>query len=131
MGVRFPSSIANFTALGTIVTTAETIIATTAPISPSVDTGIVIISWYVVVTIGTAGTSLAVRIRRGQLLTSALVNVFAPLTVVAGNTVEASGIYNDAPPGVLASQQYSLTLTVGAATGNSTSLDVALIALAF
>lgn len=130
MGVRFPSVFSNSIVNPAISTTAETVIATTPPFSPPIDAAQVIIHVVCSITIGTAGATLTLTIRRGPLVTSPLVQVHQPgITVVAGNTLGFGAFYVDTP-GAVGGQQYSLTATVGSATGNSTVLDAAILAMA-
>src|SRR5207302_9989533 len=79
---------------------AETIVATTGPVNPAVDTALVILFWFGELTIGTSGTSLNIKIRRGATLTDTLVNVGQARTVVAGNLVSFSGWTFDTPGAV-------------------------------
>lgn len=126
MGVRFPGSGNNTIVAATIVTTAETVVATSNALSPALDFELIIILWEVTLTIGTTGNLLTPKLRRGTTVAGTLVNVGTGVTVVAPNVVKLSGVYTDTP-GAVAGQQYSITLTVGAATANSTVSDVSIV----
>lgn len=108
---------------------AETIVATTGAINPPNDAAVFLLFWFCELTIGTSGTALNAKIRRGAALTSTLINVGQARTVAAGNLVSFSGYYFDTP-GAVAEVQYSLTLQVTAGAAASTLTDVCLLALA-
>ena len=129
MGVRFPS-VASTTFIGPLPASGvETLLLTTPPINEPIDNAQVLLQWYASITAGTSTTSFQFRIRRGTLITSPVVfagNSF--VTVVATQNYIASGCYPDSP-GIVAGQQYSLTIVQGAATGAGTFLDGALVAM--
>ncbi len=130
MGVRLPSvTTAPQLANVTVVTTAETIIATLPPFNISLDYAQILLFWWAMFTVGVGGTGVTVRVRRGAALTSPLVNIGnAILNPGAGNTINLSGCYADVP-GAVAGQQYVLTVQQTAATANGTALDPAFIAI--
>lgn len=108
---------------------AETIVATTGPVNPPVDTALILLFWFAELTIGTSGTALNIRIRRGTALTDTLINVGQARTVAAGNLISLCGQYFDTP-GAVAEVQYSLTAQVTAGAAASTFTDVFMMALA-
>lgn len=108
---------------------AETIIATSNAVIQAGDGAAVLVLWYMTVTIGTAGTGLIMRMRRGPLITGPPLNGGPSLTVVAGNTVLLSGALPDLFV-ALGPVQYSITLQVTAATANSAVADVTLFTIA-
>lgn len=128
MGVRLPSVFTN-TFIGPLPANAnETIIFQLPPISPQIDNAPILFFWCLDVTGGTTATGHVVRIRRGTALTGALVMVLNMVTTeVAGARNVASGVYFDTP-GVVAGQQYVLTLSQTAATGAGTFNDGAFMA---
>lgn len=128
MGVRTATTQTN-TIIASPALAAETIIATIQPISLTVDSAIVTLFWMCNITIGTTGTAMIFRIRRGTALAATLISaVNWSTTVVAGNSYNPSGHYFEAP-GALANVQYSLTAQITAATAPSTVGDVCLSAM--
>lgn len=129
MGVRFPS-VATTTFIGPLpASAAETLVFTTPPINEPIDNAQVLLFWSCVITPGTSTTSLVYRVRRGTLVTSPLVNAAAwSFTTVAANLLFNSGWYPD-NPGVVAGQQYSLTVVQTADTVAGAFVDGAMIAM--
>jgi hypothetical protein len=129
MGVRFPSVFSNAFIGPLPASGAETICYTTSPISEPVDNAQVLIFWGFSYIPGTANTSATFTLRRGPLLTSPTFQAgLWTTTVVAGNAIITSGAYADSP-GVVAGQQYTLTIQQGAATGAGTFRDGYLMAM--
>jgi len=126
MGVRIASVFTN-TIIGSPALAAETIIATTGPIGLIEDNAQVFLHAFIELTIGTSGTALTLRLRRGALVGSPLVNVGQASTVVAANLVRANLVYADFP-GVAAGLQYTLTAQITAGAAASTVTDVGLMA---
>lgn len=128
MGVR-TNSISTSSILGSpIVTTAETIIATTGPLGLTIDNAEVLIWWMANITLTGSTTAFTARLRRGNALASTLVNVAQAVTAAANTTILINGCYRDTP-GVVAGVQYSLSVQMTAAAANSTVNDVSLIAM--
>jgi hypothetical protein len=129
MGVRFPS-VASNTFVGPLPANAtETVILTTPPINEPVDNAQVILLWFTSITAGTSTTSFQFKIRRGTTITGPVILAGTCfVTVVAAQNYISSGCYFDLP-GIVAGQQYSLTIIQGAATVAGTFLDGALMAL--
>lgn len=129
MGVRFPTVTTN-TFIGPLPASAvETLCLTTPGISEPIDNGQVILLWTASITPGTSTTSLVFRLRRGALVTSPLVNLTTfSFTTVAANLTTVSGWYFDSP-GIVAGQQYSLTVVQTADTVAGTWVDGALLAM--
>jgi hypothetical protein len=102
----------------TVVTTAETAVQVTGvvPSPPSGGQG-VRIRVSIQLTVGTAGTSLTVRVRQGNGLTGTIVGNPQAIVVAAGIVATSVEYVDYAPP---VNGQYTATVTVGAATGNST-----------
>jgi len=129
MGVRFPS-VASSTFIGPLpASAAETIILTTPPISEPVDNALVNLFWCANILAGTGTTALVFRIRRGATLTGAVVGA-GPWTHTLA--AAASGILSWADfdgPGVVAGQQYTLTISQTGATGAGTFNDGTLVAM--
>jgi len=126
MGVRIGSTYTT-TIIGSPALAAETIIATTGPLGLAIDNAAVFLHGFIELTIGTSGTGLTLRLRRGPLVTSPLINVGQASTVVAANLVRATIAYVDSP-GVQAGLQYTLTAQVTAGAAASTVSDCALLA---
>jgi hypothetical protein len=129
MGVRFPS-VASNTFVGPLPANAtETVILTTPPINEPVDNAQVLLLWFTSITAGTSTTSFQFKIRRGTTITGTVILAGTCfVTVVAAQNYISSGCYFDLP-GIVAGQQYSLTIIQGAATVAGTFLDGALMAL--
>jgi hypothetical protein len=129
MGVRFPT-VATTTFVGPLPANAnETVILTTPPINEPIDNAQIILMWMFASTTGASVNGLFYRIRRGT--TTAGVSIGAAqwvFTVGAAVATMQSGLYVDSP-GVVAGQQYSLTISQNAATGAGTFTDGVLIAM--
>ena len=102
-----------------VVTTAETVAATSPPVNTDGLQTVVSISGVLDVTIGTAGTTLTVKVERGAVAGGTLVTSQGPYTVTAAQRVPIPFAAVDVP-GVVVGQLYVVTVTVAAATGNST-----------
>lgn len=129
MGVRL-ASVFTTTFIGPLPASAvETIVLTTGAISEAVDNAPILIFWFASILTGTANTQLQFRLRRGTALTGALVGT-PPWTNTAGAAIQsiASGVYVDSP-GVVAGQQYTLTVVQASATGAGTWNDGCLLAM--
>jgi len=130
MGVRFPSVFTN-TFIGPLPANAtETVIATTPPLTITLDFAQVLLFWACSFSVvGASVTSHSFRIRRGTTAAGTVVFVatFAN-NATAGGFSTTSGVYADTP-GAVAGQQYSLTVAQNAATGAGTINDLALIAM--
>lgn len=127
MGVRLGSTSSNVI-IGSPALAAETIIATTGPLGLAVDNAQVVLLAFIDLTIGTSGTALTLRLRRGTTLTGTQVNVGQAMTVTAGNLVHWSTIDTD-QPGIAAGLQYTLTAQVTGGAAASTVSDVSLVAM--
>lgn len=103
-----------------LVTTAETVLVTSAPISLEGQTPLLTIWGMVAWTVGTGTTSATVRIRRGSL-TGAAILTMTGVTVAAGNVVSIPFLVTD-QPGDVADQVYVATVAQAAATANGTNL---------
>lgn len=112
----------------TLVTTAETVVATLPGISTQSADAIVRLTGQALVTLGTATTALVVRIRQGSLTGTVVGESEQPTAgVSAGNPFNVDINMNDTP-GEVASLVYVLTIAQIAATGNGTCIDAALSA---
>jgi hypothetical protein len=130
MGVRFVSNGNNTIVNTTVTTTTETVVATTPATNLTLDYQQVLLFWYFVFTTGAATTALTVRLRRGTTISGTLLNVATSTPVSASSAYYLSGCYTDIP-GIVAEQQWSITIQAAGATGNGTVNDacIALIAL--
>ncbi len=128
MGVRFPFVASNTIVNGTIVTTTDTVIITSPAINLTYDGALVLLLWFVRLSTGVGVTAVNYSLRRGTLATSPLVTVATISVAEAASTaVMRSSSYFDSP-GIVANQQYSLTLAQIAATGNGTVSDASIAA---
>lgn len=112
----------------TIVTTAETVLATVSGVSTPRKTNVNLSGWAQVTT-GTNTTSLVPRIRRGTDATGTLVGEGNPVTIgaAAGSTEDVEIRVSDV--GVdLANASYVLTVVQTAASANGTALQAGLTA---
>lgn len=128
MGVRWSTSFTTTIVNATIVTTAETIIATTAPINLTQDGALVLLLWSTNILAGTGVTNMQYLLRRGTLVTSPLINANVNEAQTAAVAAARGGSYPDSP-GIVAEQQYTLTVIQLGATGNGTVRDVFLAAI--
>jgi len=114
-----------------IVTTTETVVATSSPINADNLEQYVSIEGLLDLTVGTAGTTVTLRLRRGTTTAGTLIsqlNTWGPFTVTATNRVNfAIGGYD--VPGLSGGIQYVLTVAVASATGNSTANSAAIQAI--
>jgi hypothetical protein len=127
MGVRI-ATVTTTTVIASPAGAAETLICTTGPINLIADGAQVLLTWYLIVQLGAGVTSEATRLRRGPLVNSPLVNVFASVAATASTTILSTGCYADSP-GLGAEIQYTLTLTLAGASAPSSVLDVCLTAM--
>ncbi|MGH7743510.1 MAG: hypothetical protein ACREQ5_01630 [Candidatus Dormibacteria bacterium] len=103
----------------TLVTTNETVVATVANLCTQRRGQQIYIGFTGSVTVGTAGTAVVLRLRRGT--TAAGIPVGNAVTVLAAAAAEPSVAagWNDFP-GDVAGQSYVVTAQQTAATGNGT-----------
>ena len=128
MGVRYPGLGSNAITNTTITTTAETIVATLPALNLAIDYEMVLLFWYAVLTTGAGTTALTARLRRGSTATGTAVNTPTAIAASASTAVNLAGSYIDTP-GIVASQQYVLTLQATGASGNATVADVCISAI--
>jgi len=107
---------------------AETVVVTTPPLNLPLDFATVFVFWYVAALTGINTLTQTLRLRRGSLVTGALVNVSQNWTIAASVNSIFPGMYIDTP-GAVAGLQYSVTYQGNGATGNATIGDVCLMAL--
>lgn len=129
MGVRF-ATVASTTQANVLPANAtETVICTTLGINEAVDNAQVVLVWMSNITTGTGTTALVHRIRRGTAITGTSIGFNTWInSVTAGNTVHLSGVYVDSP-GIVAGQQYSMTVQQTGATAAGGLNDVCLLAM--
>lgn len=109
----------------TVVTTAETVVATLNGVNPSPNTIVGLLGWLAM-TVGTAGTAVRIRIRRDSLTGTVVADTGAVTAGIAAAAVAALDVNGDDSPGDVASQTYVMTVQQTAATGNATINAVAL-----
>lgn len=100
-----------------LVTTAETVIATSLPISTRSASEQLTLTGWADITAGTGATGVILRIRRGTGTTGTLVSNATTQTLAAGNTLDFDLVVTDTP-GEVAGQNYVLTAQQVAATAN-------------
>jgi hypothetical protein len=131
MGVRFPFLGSTTVVTASIPGTAETVVCTTPPFTPSLDFAQVLIMCYSEFNTGTGVTSVVGRIRRGTTASGVALGTASPTLVIGAATPGILTFFYLDVPGAVAGQQYSFTMTMNGATGASGINDVcmALIAL--
>lgn len=113
----------------TVTTTSETVAATLSGVSTARGGEKVTVTGVLVVTVGTAGTVVTVKVRRGTSTSGTQIGEDAAVSVTAANTVAIPFGAEDTP-GDVDNASYVATVTVTSATGNSTvksSVAVALV----
>jgi hypothetical protein len=129
MGVRFPGvGVPGIVSNSVPASGAETIVTFSTPLNLALDFEQILIIWMVAITAGASVTALITRIRRGVVLTGALLTTVSQ-TVTAANLVALNGCYADTP-GAVAGIQYSVTVSATGATGASAVADCAILVLA-
>lgn len=113
----------------TLVTTAETVVATLAGISTSLVGQRVKLRGWVQLTLGAATTTVTLRVRRTSV-TGTLVGEANPVAIpsAAATTGEFEICVEDSP-GEIAGGTYVLTAEQASATGNGTALQSSLEAM--
>lgn len=101
----------------TLVTTAETVVATLTGISTRNASEQIVFRSRAEVTWGTGATSATLRIRRGTGITGTVVASVPNLSVTAGAISGEDPVGTDTP-GEVANQSYVLTVQQAAATAN-------------
>lgn len=114
------------TADTSLVTTAETVIATLAGVTTKYGSESVRLRGWAQITAGTATTAITLRIRRSSV-TGTLVGEANPIQGgVAAASTSGLDIATTDTPGDVAGQTYVLTAQQTAATGNGTALQASL-----
>ncbi|MBZ5569458.1 MAG: hypothetical protein LAN64_16620 [Acidobacteriia bacterium] len=124
MGVRF-ATVASTAIVASPGAAAETIICTTPPINLFADNALVSIWWWFNMTLQATVSTVAFKLRRGPTTSDTQINRTAAFTWAGGSTCFYSGCYVDTP-GVVAEQQYCITVTCNSAGGASLVNDVCL-----
>ena len=130
MGVRYPTAVSTTLVTANIVTSAETVVVTSPPLTLTLDFSQVLL-WYAVYlgANGAGSVNIIATIRRGAAVGGTQVSVQQRSVASPGNVTFISGVYVDTP-GAVAGQQYSITITMQAATTNTSVTDVCLLAAA-
>lgn len=128
MGVRF-NSVFSTTFVGPLPASAtETVICTTPPLTPAIDSAAIFLFWAFALLAGTGTTTVAFNIRRGTSVSGALVTPSAWVqALAAGANGNITGVFPDTP-GPVTQQQYSLTIIQNGATAAGTPGNVVLLA---
>lgn len=106
----------------------ETVIATVGPISPTVDGGLILIMWSIIIQMGSTGTSFVHKLRQGVTITGPLLwNPGQGIAVTPPNNMLFSGFAFDVNGG--ADQMYCLTSVSIGATAGSTVSNVSILAI--
>ena len=111
----------------TLLTTAETVVATLGGVSVARPGESVRLHGEATVTTGTATTALALRLRRDSL-TGVQVGetITDQVEAAAGSTETHDIVATDPAPGELAGASYVLTVSQTAATGNGSAVHASL-----
>ncbi len=123
MGVRLASAYTTTIVNAAPANGVETIIATTPPVNLTLDNALVLMMGYILGSVGAAATSINWKLRRGNALTSALINISGNDTQVAAALFGRTIIYFDSP-GISADLPYSLTFTVNGGAAAAVITDV-------
>lgn len=116
--------------LNNLVNAVETVMLTTPPLNPGIDSAVVLLLASAVISpFGASTTALVARFRQGTTTAGALVGSSTTTTTAAGNSLNATQIGIDTP-GAVAGMQYSFTGSAAAAAANSTVGSGVMIALA-
>lgn len=111
----------------TVTTTTETVVVTLTGVSMPSGDGRVRLSGFVQMTLGTATTTVTVRVRRGTTTAGTLVGEGNPIAIPSAAGTDAAFTTDvEDTPGEVAGQSYVLTVEQAAATGNGTVLQAAL-----
>ncbi len=128
MGVKNASVASTTIVNAAIVGNAETVVVTTPTLNLPLDGAMVFLFAMVLWTPGAGTTSSSLRLRRGTGTTGTVVNIPTAYVVVAAQTTYSVLLYPDTP-GIVAEQQWSLTIGTAGATANHSVSDVAMIAM--
>lgn len=128
MSIVAPRLLQSVTVAASPAAAAETAVCTVKGITSRGGSGSVSLSGAVDLSIGTAGTAVTLRIRRGDTTAGTAVATAGPFTVTATDRypLQVEGL--DAP-GEIAGQDYTLTVQVTSATAASTVNAASLSAL--
>ncbi len=119
MGVRFPFAATSAIVNNTVLTSTETVVLSTPQFSPPLDNAAVLIMvMWSMVTPGTV-TNYNYNLRRGNLVTSPLVNVGNQVIVEPLSSRFLRMLMFVDTPGALGPVQYSLSIVGNGATGNT------------
>lgn len=122
MVVDFRSRDTGFSTPVTLVTTAETIVVTSLPISTTDPNQQVSLFSFITVTGGTGTTGMIMRVRRGTTLSGTVIGPQDTVTLSGTNTVNREIGVTDTP-GEVAGQQYVITCQLVGATANGSVID--------
>ena len=127
MGVRF-GTVTSTTFVGPLpANNTETTIVASPGLNIALDNAQVIIIWSFTLSAGTGTTSVTVNVRRTAAIGTLVLN-YPALTLAAANTGLFSGVIFDTP-GVVAQQQYNVTVQQNGASGAGTMQNVALLVM--
>lgn len=113
-----------------LVTTAETVVATSDVIQVPTATALVVVHAWAQLTTGAATTTVTPRIRRGTDTAGTLIGEANAVTIgaVAGSTEQFQAMASEQISGI-GPLQYVFTLAQAAATGNGSALQAGIIVL--
>lgn len=114
-------------ATASLTNATETAVVTSPPLSPGVDGNAFLILASFDCTIGTAGVSVLLKLRRGATAAGTTIYTGLALTAVAADLRQFFAMMVDTP-GIIAGQQWTLTGTVASASAVST-INAACIAV--
>lgn len=120
----------HFTANVTLVTTAETVVVSSGPVTTTFETHRVIILAWAQLTTGTNTTAVTPRIRRGTTTSGTLVSEANAITIgaAAGSNEQFYAAVIEDRQGQ-AAVEYSLTLEQAGASANGTALQGGILVL--
>jgi len=128
MGVRWASNANNVLVNTTVHAAAETVVLRSNRINLAIDSAQVLVWWYLVLTCGATITAVRLALYQGTDANGTLINTILAVTTVGASTVVLSGVY-PCSPGIVAEQQFTITLDASTGAGDSTVQDGAIAAM--
>jgi hypothetical protein len=130
LGGGRPPIVFSTTILANVNNAVETQVGVTPPISPGIDSAVILVLFmWGTFAVGTTGTQAIMRVRQGNGVAGAVVNINTNETVIAGNTYSNTAFVVDTP-GAVAGLQYSGTVSVTAATAVTNTNQMTMLAMA-
>lgn len=114
MGIHL-TSVFTTTIINSAIPAADTIIMTTPALSPGLDNAGILLWWYLQLSTGAGGTSLTFKLSRGTAVAGSPLLSFVVTGVATTNQI-IPGCFVDTP-GVVAGQQYTISINDSGAAG--------------